>query len=85
MSALEQEILEKIHLLDRPAKQRVAEVLNRELEQRNEVLHPAEEGKPFDMKAWLAKLADLRAEVDADPNNNHTINAIDLLDELRNE
>ncbi len=84
MSALEQEILEKLQLLDRPAKQRVLEVLNRELGGHTE-LHPVEEEKPFDMRGWLAEMDALRAEVDADPNNNHAISVLDLLDELRNE
>lgn len=84
MSALEQEILEKLQLLDRPAKQRVLEILNRELSEHGEA-HAAEQGKSFDMKAWLAEMDALRAEVDADPNNNHAISVLDLLDELRNE
>ena len=84
MSALEQEILDKIRLLDRPAKQRVLEVLNRELKQQSE-LRPDQEETPFDMKAWLARVDAMRAEIDADPNNNHSISALDLLDELRDE
>jgi hypothetical protein len=83
MSALEQEILEKIQLLDRPAKQRVLELVNRELEQQNDG-SVTEEEQPFDMKAWLDRLDALRSEVDADPNNDHTISVLDLLEELRN-
>lgn len=84
MSALEQEILDKIQLLDRPAKQRVAEALNRELGQQSEA-QPNQGHEPFDMKAWLAKLDTLRAEADVDPNNNQVISVLDLLNELRNE
>lgn len=83
MSALEQEIIEKIQLLDRPAKQRVAHALELELNQPDE--ESAHEDEPFDMKAWLAEADKLRAEIDADPNNDHSISALDLLDELRNE
>ena len=73
MSALEQEILEKIQLLDRPAKQRVLELLSRALNDR------------FDWNAWLAEADRIRTEVDADPDNDHSISVLTLLDELRNE
>ena len=73
MSALEQEILDKIRLLDRPAKQRVLELLSRDLSAR------------FDWDTWFAETDRLRAEIAADPNNDHTISALDLLDEMRDE
>jgi hypothetical protein len=73
MSALEQEILDKLKLLDRPARQRVLDVLSRSLT------------SPFDWDAWLREADRLRAEVDADPNNNHSISVLDLLEELRDE
>lgn len=73
MSALEQEILEKIHLLDRPAKQRVFDLLARELT------------SPFDIDAWLADLQDIRDAVAQRTGNPAGVSVLDLLEEARDE
>ena len=73
MSALEQEILDKIRLLDRPAKQRVAEALSHDL------------STTFDVDAWLADLEDIRAAIAQRTGNPAGVSVLDLLEETRDE
>ncbi len=73
MSALEQEILEKIQLLDRPAKQRLFDLLARDLTSH------------FDVDAWLADLEKIRNEIAQRTGNPAGVSALDLLEEVRNE
>lgn len=73
MSALEQEILDKIRLLDRPAKQRVAEFLSQDL------------SASFDIDAWLRDVERIREEIALRTGNPQGVSVMDLLDELRDE
>lgn len=73
MSALEQEILEKLQLLDRPAKQRVLEVLSLDL------------SATFDVHAWLADLQEIRNSIAERTGSDKGVSVMDLLDETREE
>jgi len=73
MSALEQEILDKIQLLDRSAKQRVLEFLSQDL------------STGFDVKAWLADLQDIRDAIARRTGNSQGVSVMDLLEETRSE
>ena len=73
MSALEQEIVDKIRLLDRPAKQRVAEFLSQDL------------SASFDIDAWLRDVERIREEIALRTGNPQGVSVMDLLDELRDE
>ena len=73
MSALEQEIVDKIRLLDRPAKQRVAEFLSQDL------------SASFDIDAWLRDVERIREEIALRTGNPQGVSVMDLLDALRDE
>ncbi|MBE2272427.1 MAG: hypothetical protein IAE80_29595 [Anaerolinea sp.] len=73
MSALEQEIIEKVHLLEPAAKQRVLETLTLDIQ------------SVFDYEAWWAEVEVLQASIRARLGDGETVGALSLLDELREE
>jgi len=73
MSALEREILEKLHLLDTSSKVRVLENLNHDLQ------------STFDYGAWWANVEALQSQISNRLGSDATIGALSLLDELREE
>lgn len=73
MSALEQEIIEKFHLLEPAAKRRVLETLTFEAE------------SSFDYDTWWARVDALQASIRARLGEGETVGALSLLDELREE
>jgi hypothetical protein len=73
MSALEQEILDKLQLLDRPAKQRVLNFLFSEL------------GADFDVHTWLADLREIRTAIADRTGSTQGVSVMDLLHETREE
>lgn len=73
MSALEQEILNKIQLLDRPAKQRVFDLLAHDL------------SGQFDVRAWQAELQSIRDAIAERTGNAQGVSVMDLLGALRDE
>ncbi|MFQ3645868.1 MAG: hypothetical protein SNJ80_02950 [Anaerolinea sp.] len=75
MDALEQEVIEKFHQLDKAAQQRVREIILRE----------TEPTAPFDYAAWWAEVDALQAAIKARIGSTGTVGALGLLDELREE
>ncbi|MEZ4672290.1 MAG: hypothetical protein R3E39_30660 [Anaerolineae bacterium] len=73
MSALEQEIIEKFHLLEPAAKQRVLETLSLDTQ------------SAFDYDGWWARVEALQASIRARLGEGETVGALSLLDELREE
>ncbi|NJO84687.1 MAG: hypothetical protein HC828_19250 [Blastochloris sp.] len=73
MSALEQEIIEKFHLLEPAAKQRVLETLSLDAQ------------SAFDYDGWWARVEALQASIRARLGEGETVGALSLLDELREE
>lgn len=73
MSVLEQEIIEKFHLLEPNAKQRVLQTLSLDL------------WAAFDYDGWWAQVDALQRRMKAHLNQGETVGALSLLDELREE
>ena len=73
MSALEQEIIEKFHLLEPAAKQRVLETLSLDAQ------------SAFDYDGWWTRVEALQASIRARLGEGETVGALSLLDELREE
>jgi hypothetical protein len=73
MSALEQQIFDKIHQLDETQQQRLWEFL--------QTLEPA----PFSWHDWFREVENFQAELRAAYGDQHYFGAQDLLDELREE
>jgi hypothetical protein len=73
MSALEQEIIEKFHLLEPAAKRRVLETLTLDAD------------AAFDYDAWWAQVEALQSSIRARLGTGETVGAQALLDELREE
>ncbi len=73
MSALEQEIIKKFHLLKPDAKQRVLETLALDTQ------------ASFDYNAWWTRVKVLQASIRTQLGENQTVGALSLLDELREE
>jgi hypothetical protein len=73
MSALEQEIIEKFHLLESDAKQRVLETLTLDAQ------------VSFDYDLWWARVEGLQTSIRAQLGEGKTVGALSLLDELREE
>ena len=73
MSALEQEILEKVRSLNEAQQQ--------------QVLHYIQEiqPKPFDFDQWRKEVEAFRAELAAKYGKDHVFGTLDLLAELREE
>lgn len=72
MDALEQEVIEKFHQLDKAAQQRVREIILRETEP------PA----PFDYAAWFRRMEALRSRLQ--PSSRQASTPIDVVSILRN-
>jgi hypothetical protein len=73
MSALEQEIIQKLHNLDEEKQKRVLAFIS--------TIQP----EPFDFISWLREVETLQTELAAKYGKNHTFGTLDLLDELREE
>jgi hypothetical protein len=73
MSVLEQEIIEKVKLLEPPAKQRVLQTLSSDIQ------------STFDYKSWWRQVESLQASMKANLDQGETIGALSLLDELRED
>lgn len=73
MSALEQEIIEKFHLLEPAAKQRVLDVLTINTQ------------SSFDYDDWWARVEALQMSIRSRLGEGETVGALSLLDELREE
>ena len=75
MSALEDEIIAKIRLLDKEAQKRVIALVQQELDA----------PEPFDFEAWSARVDALQAEIRERIGPDGVVGALDLLAELREE
>lgn len=73
MSALEQEIIEKFHLLEHAAKQRVLETLSLDTQ------------SAFDYDGWWTRVEALQESIRVRLGEGETVGALSLLDELREE
>ena len=73
MSILEQEIIEKFHLLEPAAKQRVLQTLSSEVQ------------STFDYVDWWVQVEELQANIRTRLGDQSTVGALSLLDELREE
>ena len=73
MSILEQEIIEKFHLLEPTAKQRVLQTLSSDAQ------------ASFDYAGWWARVEELQASIRTRLGDQATVGALSLLDELREE
>jgi hypothetical protein len=71
MDALEQEVIEKFHQLDKAAQQRVREV----------ILRATEPPAPFDYAAWFRRMEALRSEVQQ--RRGQELAAVDVVSILR--
>jgi hypothetical protein len=72
MSALEQEIFEKFHQLDRTAQQRLIERLQGET-------------TAFDWDDWMARVNSLQAEVRATHGKEYRVDVVSLLRDIRED
>lgn len=75
MSALEQEIWQKLHLLDRAAKERIFDSLKQELE----------DSPAITLEEWLEKAEAFSAELRTKYGERYFFNSQAMLDELREE
>lgn len=73
MSALEQEIIDKFHLLEPAAKQRVLETLAFDVQ------------ASFDYNGWWKQVEALQASIKARLGDQATVGTLSLLAELREE
>ncbi len=73
MSVLEQEIIERFHLLEPTAKQRVLETLSVEMQ------------SSFDYAGWWSQIEALQTSIRSRLGDQATVGALSLLDELREE
>ncbi len=73
MSALEQEIIEKFHLLEPAARQRVLEVLS------------SNENLAFDEDSWWSQVEALQSGMRAYLGEGRMVGALTMLEELREE
>jgi hypothetical protein len=80
MKTLEHEVIEKFRLLDKDAKKRVREIIEREIDTEQQ---PDEQA--FDFDAWLAEVEALQTDIRARLGDTATVGALSLLDELREE
>ena len=72
MSALEYEIIEKFHQLDKDAKKRVRELIDQEIDSA---------GQAFDYDAWFHDVETLRQEIHA--GHGAPIDVVGLLRDIR--
>jgi len=73
MSALEHEIIEKFHQLDKDAQQRVKTLIEQETEKSN-----------FDFAAWVRDIETMREQISADHGGTFPhIDAVTMLREIR--
>jgi hypothetical protein len=75
MSALEEEIIAKIRLLDKDAQRRVIALVQGELDA----------PEPFDHEAWWRQARALRESIQAHLGEGETIDTLALLDEVRED
>ena len=75
MSALEQEIIDKFHLLDKDAQQHILNLLTTE----------ATALKPMTWDEWLAWARDFREKTAAEHGEDFVFNSVDALNEAREE
>ena len=75
MSALEHEIIAKLRLLDREARQRVIALVQTELDA----------PESFDLETWSAEVDALQARIREQIGPDSVTGALDLLWELREE
>lgn len=75
MSALEQEIIAKVRLLDTHQQQQVLDFL----------ASFAPESEGFDFEARRQRIAQIHAEIKAREGENYSIDILSLLDEVREE
>ena len=75
MSALEDEIIAKIRLLDKDAQRRVIALVQRELDT----------PQPFDHAAWWQRARALRETIQAHLGDGEAIDTLALLDEVRED
>lgn len=80
MSALEREVIEKFHQLDKAAQKRVRELIAQEGDSEGQAA-----GSAFDYDAWWAEVEALQADIRARIGDTGTIGSLSLLDELREE
>lgn len=80
MSALENEVIEKFHQLDKAAQKRVRELILQETESVGQADTPG-----FDYDAWWAEVENLQADIRKRIGDTGTVGALSLLDELREE
>jgi len=80
MSALEREVIEKFHQLDKAAQKRVRELIAQETDSEDQAAASA-----FDYDAWWAEVETLQADIRARIGDTGTIGSLSLLDELREE
>lgn len=73
MSALEQELFDKIHNLDEAHQKQLLQIVDN--------MQP----KPFDFDAWMRDVNAFRAKLATKYDEDYVIGALDLLDELREE
>ena len=73
MSALEQEIIQKLYKLDEEKQKRVLAFI--------QDIEP----QSFDFETWMRETEAFRTELAAKYGENHTFGTLDLLDELREE
>jgi hypothetical protein len=83
MSALEQEILEKIRLLDKDAKQRIRQQL--EQEEADDSTFTFTTVEPVSPEEWLAWSRDFRARLHAKYGDREVPSSTDLVNEVREE
>ncbi len=80
MSALEREVIEKFHQLDKAAQKRVRELIAQETDSEDQAAASA-----FDYDAWWAEVEALQADIRTRIGDTGTIGSLSLLDELREE
>jgi len=73
MSILEQEIVEKFHLLEPAAKERVLQSLTHDFQ------------SSFDYATWWAQVDQFQADIRVHLGDQATVGALSLLDECREE
>lgn len=73
MSALEQELIDRIRKLDEDQKRQVLAYIG------------AIQPEPFDFASWLQHVEAFQAELSTEYGSSHTFGTLDLLDELREE